>query len=212
LPRKFLALLAMIVLPSGAVAQQHGDSTTLVTLRYGLSVRVPHTWRSTNRMLGQALGNRSSAVNTTSLELDEDGTVALFAPPTWAEEASFIIVVLPTGVGQSALSMMSDDDVVQADRTWFRPEAEQAAAHTGRHITAWLGTNKTMIGGRYGLVTRYAFTRADGPPLRKETYKVYLGGKQLVFHVHLPPNAGTLVEAQVRQMLASIRIAPTSLE
>src|SRR5438094_607216 len=91
-----IPLLAVAVLP-GTPAPR-AASATLVQLRFGISLAVPTTWTSTTPTVARALGHGDPIVDATGVEPEEDGSIAVFRPARLADEASVIIMVLPTGV------------------------------------------------------------------------------------------------------------------
>jgi hypothetical protein len=159
-----------------------------------------------------ALRGKRSTIDASNVLPEGDGTWVILRPRSTQDgEASVILMVMPTRVSQRGLKEISESALADAERNQFRPEAERAASNTGRTITRWEGTKREQLGGRYGLVTRYSFTRTAGPPLRKETHSVYLGTRAIIVHVHIPAASGSAAEAAVRQILASLRIGVDSL-
>lgn len=209
--RTRLELVALLALPFPAVAQTSGS--TLVTLPFSTSISVPWTWRSSTPAIEAALRGKRSTVDGSGLMPDGAGTWLVIAAPIspGGLEASVILVIMPTGVSQRELALMTKAEVASADRNNFRPEAEQSAANTGRAITSWEGTTQQLVGGRYGLVTRYTFSRQDGPPLRQESYAVYLGSHSIIAHAYLPAEPGTKVERDVQRIISSMKIGVDSI-
>lgn len=203
-----------LVSDSRRIMPSHNDTepSTLVTLPFTTRIRVPWTWTSPDPIIGAAIRAKRSAVDASSVLPNGDGIWLVLKPASPQDgEASFILTLMPTHVGQGRLAEMSWPEIAEAERLEFRPEAERAATNTGRKITSWQGTTREEIGGRHGLLTRYSFTRSDGPPLRKETHAVYLGTQAIIAHVHLPAAAGSRAETALRQMMKSLRIGVDSL-
>ena len=115
-------------------------------------------------------------------------------------------MLLPGSLTQEECAASSDAVIARADEIGIRAEAESAANGAGFTIPYWGGTERGMVGRRFGLVTRYAFAHPDGRQYRKETHVAYLGKRQVVVHLTLPAAAETPVERDARKMLDSLRI------
>lgn len=212
-PRQWRALLALTAMLASSDGQLCGQSTDrLVRLPYSVGLTVPQAWTSPDSSVARKLRSRTAQVDLSGTLPDESGALLVLRPLSPDDgEASVVIMVLPTEISQARLAAMAPIEINAADHNYFLPEAETAASNTGRTITRWDGTQRTTVGGRYGLVTLYVFERPDGPPLRKETYAAYLGSRKVVVHVHLPLSPGSAAELAVRSLLASLTIGAREL-
>src|SRR5690606_36787031 len=123
-----------------------------------------------------------------------------------ADRVPITIMLLPGGMTQAECAALSDAAIAKADAAGIRPEAESAAAGAGFKVTWWGGTERGMVGRRFGLITHYAFAHPDGRRHRKEIHVAYLGTQQVVVHVTLPAGPVTLLEREVRRILDSLRL------
>lgn len=206
-----VGLSGILIFPAVSWAQSAG--ATRVDLPYSTTITVPWTWRSSTPQVETALRARKQVLKGLNLVPDEEGNWLLVAAPFAedGEEASVGLTIVPSRLGQADINSLSQAEINDADADYFRPEAERAAANNGLTITTWEGTKRTTLGGRHALVTRYTFTRPDGPPLRKTTYAVYLGPRAIFIHTFTSTSPATERSAAVASILASLSIGVDSL-
>jgi hypothetical protein len=183
-----------------------------VQLGYGIRLEVPQDWTTDREAVTNAIQGSQRVVDATALVVDETGHLITIAGPSFdSNEVSLSIEIMPTQISQATLARMSAADIRSGEENEFRPEAEAVAKRHGLRITAWNGTSRRMIGGRYGLLTSYRFRYPNGREVNKETYSVYLGSRSVNVHVFRRASADPRIVSALNRMLQSLVIAVDSL-
>jgi hypothetical protein len=212
--RMSAAVLTSAVLSVGSVDALAGQASRKyeLLLDYGIRLEVPGNWRADNAMVSAAMRSGRPTVDASSLRPDEGGHLITFATPSSdTDAASLSMTILPTGVSQADMARMSDQEVRAGEENSFRPEAERAARKNRLQITAWDGTSRQIVGGRYGLLTSYRFKYPNGQEMVKQTFSVYLGKHALHLHVFRPAAADQSVVSALNLMIQSLDIPIDSL-
>jgi hypothetical protein len=206
--------LALVTGVTGSpVLTVEGPAWHEVHLPFGLSLHVPHSWHADAPLVEQAMRDGSPIIDATSLTTSGEGTLIMFSyePRTESGGNTIQISLTPTNVSQYAMARMSDSDIRRAEEDEFRPEVEKTLRSNNAVLLDWLGTSKEMVGGRYGLVTRYRYRDPRGPTFTKETHSAYLGRKAIHFHVFRREPRSPEVEREINGILTSLNIGVEAL-
>ena len=201
-----------LYLPGRRLSKAPSNEGTVVALGHGIDLVIPKGWTTNFVHVNEAVAEGRQTVNAALRRLGSQGIMLTASPHDKAGGSpALTLMLLPTGLSQEACAAMTDATIARLDAELIRPEVDEVAREKQFTVTCWGGTTRAVVGGRIGLVTRYAFGWPNGSRYRKETHVAYLSRKQLVAHLYLPPHEGGRTEAGVRSIHASLRILTATL-